>query len=255
MFPQWGQITSYIHIGWARYNGMTARLENRTWHGLTLISNFTWAKDIASSDVINSDEGNTNLYARYSLAGDSALVPRAQYTGGFYYELPFGRGKAVGSSWHPVLNAVAGGWTTSGILTLSTGSPQPATAVNDLTGTGLVISYPNRVCNPNEGGARSPVQWFNTSCFANPPFGTWPNSPLGAVTFPGINNWNATASKFFRVRFPKEGAQLRFRAQFFNALNHTQWGSPNVQFGSQSFGQISSTRPARQIQMALKYEF
>ena len=99
------------------------------------------------------------------------------------------------------------------------------------------------------------MQWFNTSCFVNPAFGVWGNSALGAVTDPGINNWNIATAKRIPLSFLKEGHALEFRADFFNAWNHTQWLSSDKSMTSATYGRITSTRPARQIQFALRYLF
>jgi hypothetical protein len=58
-----------------------------------------------------------------------------------------------------------------------------------------------------------------------------------------------------------EKHQLSIRFEAFNALNHPNWGTPNVNFSSSTFGRITATSgPApnggmRQLQLAAKYEF
>lgn len=101
------------------------------------------------------------------------------------------------------------------------------------------------------------MEYINTGCFVNPPTATWPNSPLGAITFPGINNWDLGLLKTTTTGFPKESGRLEFRADMFNAFNHTQWGGINNTFypGSTVFGTITATRPARTVEFALKYFF
>ncbi len=49
--------------------------------------------------------------------------------------------------------------------------------------------------------------------------------------------------------------RLQFRSEFFNVLNHTNFGPPSNIYGSSSFGTITTTLPARQIQFALKLMF
>ena len=53
-----------------------------------------------------------------------------------------------------------------------------------------------------------------------------------------------------------ENQSVEFRAEFFNAFNHTQFLNPdgNITDGS-DFGRIKRARGARQIQFALKYIF
>jgi hypothetical protein len=51
---------------------------------------------------------------------------------------------------------------------------------------------------------------------------------------------------------------LQFRADFFNAWNHTQWGpavNSTLQSGNVNAGRINGTRPARQVQLSMKYSF
>ena len=52
-----------------------------------------------------------------------------------------------------------------------------------------------------------------------------------------------------------ESVRVQFRAELFNALNHTNFGYPNVQANNPQFGTISTALPPRQSQFALKIIF
>jgi hypothetical protein len=258
-YPQWGTLGSWIPIGWAKYNALMAGLKNREWHGLSLIANWTWAKNIATSNVAASDQGDTNFRFPYIHAGPSALTPTQFFTGGYTYRVPVGPGQRFANSSNPVLGKLVGGWAVSGITTFASGTPEPVLAP-DVSNTAEGRPYPNRVagCNPNNvPSGRTRFEWFNTSCFVLPPSGTIGNSTEGAFTDPGINNWDISILKDTRTSFPRESGDLQFRADFFNAFNHTQFGSPCSTLISCGalFGQISSTRPARIIQFVLQYSF
>ena len=68
---------------------------------------------------------------------------------------------------------------------------------------------------------------------------------------PPVNNLDFSLFKAFTVT---EHKSFQFRAEFFNALNHTQFALPAATLGVPTFGQISSTlHPARQIQLSLKF--
>jgi len=70
---------------------------------------------------------------------------------------------------------------------------------------------------------------------------------------PGLFNIDCNLSKSFAVT---EKHTLQFRAEFFNALNHANFGVPGVNISSGGFGQIIQTSAeARIIQLALKYKF
>ena len=74
----------------------------------------------------------------------------------------------------------------------------------------------------------------------------------GIVNDPGINNWNSTFAKTFRIR---EGHSLEFRLETYNTFNHTQWLGANYTRSNANFGRITGARPARQIQGAIFYRF
>jgi hypothetical protein len=97
--------------------------------------------------------------------------------------------------------------------------------------------------------------YFNAAAFAIPlasaPFGS-----VGRNSFRGPNlfQWDLGVNKNFRLPF-REGAALQFRGEFFNVLNHTNFGLPDQNINDTAFGSIRSTFPPRQIQFALKLLF
>jgi Carboxypeptidase regulatory-like domain len=251
-YPQWGILGTWAPLGWARYNAGTLSLKNNQWHGLTLQSNLSWAKNISSSRIGTSDQGNINFRVPYIWSGPSAITPYWWFINALNYHTP----KLEVAR---VLRPVVDDWVFTATYTASTGSPETVSG-QDLTGTGYTASsslvLPNRICNPNSGSnIHSQLQWFNTSCFVNAAFGVWGNSALGAVTDPGINNWNIATAKRIPLGFLREGHALEFRADFFNAWNHTQWLSSDKSMTSATYGRITSTHPARQVQFALRYLF
>jgi hypothetical protein len=48
---------------------------------------------------------------------------------------------------------------------------------------------------------------------------------------------------------------LSIRFEAFNALNHTNWGAPNLTYSSSTFVRIGGTGSMRQLQLAAKYQF
>jgi hypothetical protein len=82
------------------------------------------------------------------------------------------------------------------------------------------------------------------------------NVGFGAIEGPGQFNFDASLSKNTRVGGLRENAQLQFRAEFFNMMNHPQFNNPALVDSSATFGQITSTSVnLRLIQLALKYIF
>lgn len=105
--------------------------------------------------------------------------------------------------------------------------------------------------------------YFNPSCFTTPPIigadgiGTaFGNSATGIVDGPGQANLDLALSKTIVVRWPVEGAALHVRAEFFNALNHTQFANPDTNFTSPTFGVITSTAVNSRVgQLGLRFAF
>jgi hypothetical protein len=56
--------------------------------------------------------------------------------------------------------------------------------------------------------------------------------------------------------WPIESSSLQFRAEFYNAFNHSQFADPDSNFSSATFGVIKSTSVnPRVAQIALKWSF
>jgi hypothetical protein len=122
---------------------------------------------------------------------------------------------------------------------------------------------PVRVCDGNVGGG-SFFQYFDTSCFVNPPDNNGDgiadfrgNAGRNIIRMPGINNWDLSVFKKFSIG---ESRSVDFRWEMFNAFNHPQWS--NVETWNDTgtnplstFGRITGGRPARLIQFALKFIF
>jgi hypothetical protein len=69
-------------------------------------------------------------------------------------------------------------------------------------------------------------------------------------------NADLSLAKRTRVGGLRENAELAFRAEFYNALNHPQFSNPGTTFRTASFGVITQTAVApRLIQFGLKYLF
>jgi len=84
---------------------------------------------------------------------------------------------------------------------------------------------------------------------ANNPFG---NLGRDAFRAPGLAQLDLGITKNFSVT---ERMKVQFRSEFFNILNHTNFGLPNQQANSTAFGSITSTNTPRQIQFGLKLLF
>jgi hypothetical protein len=68
----------------------------------------------------------------------------------------------------------------------------------------------------------------------------------------GIGQFDFSAFKTFRFT---EATSIEFRGEFFNLFNRVNFGLPNNNISSPTFGRVESALPPRQIQFALKLLF
>jgi hypothetical protein len=72
---------------------------------------------------------------------------------------------------------------------------------------------------------------------------------------PGVENFDMSLNKNFNMPY-SEHHQFQIRFDAFNALNHTDFGTPNNDWRSSSGGKITgSSLPARELQLGARYTF
>ena len=115
-------------------------------------------------------------------------------------------------------------------------------------------------CAAQYGGAAQEaaqgLSWFNTKCWAAVPQGVVRPGNTGRYTIwgPGFFNWDASLYKNFRLTGDGR-IKLQLRAETFNGLNWVNPGVRQHQHHRTTFGQISSFRAARRMQLAAKMIF
>lgn len=109
--------------------------------------------------------------------------------------------------------------------------------------------------NPNiSHGSKTFLKQFNPGVFTAPPNGTRGNSGLGTIQGPGQNNFDLSLAKTFKIW---ESLNASFRADAFNAFNHTQWTGAQTAnlYSGEEFGQATGAREPRITQLSLKVSF
>jgi hypothetical protein len=255
--------------GSSSYNGLLVSLRKRFSKGLLFDFNYSLSHSIDNqSSVVNTVFGGLVCDARNLRVcrGNSDFDIRHLANANWVYELPFGRGQAIGGNVPGWLNAIIGGWQVSGIFIYRSGL-----AFGTTTGSfplGFVFNSPAAFNNGDANALSQQIQDSGTTIqfFADPA------KALAALRFPrhgeignrnilrGPSFWNVDTAVLKNFKLPwSETSKIQFRWESYNAFNHHSFGLPTgngLNIASPQFGQITtSASTAREMQFALRFEF
>ena len=267
--PKLANTTTWLSEGVSSYNGLEVDFSQRLSHGLQLRGVYTYSKNLDDGTALNSSVGvNSPGFVMFPLNtrldwGRATTDVRHLASINGSYDLPFGKGKALLNGLSGWREKVAGGWTLSGIGSVQSGFPFTPQLGFNPSNNGDSRNPMRPSWNPAFNGPvilGGPNQYFNSNAFVVPAAGTYGNVGRDTLTGPGLAQLDFSVSKNTAV---SERFNLQFRAEFFNILNHTNFGTPNpVVFSSASSapaptaGVITSTAStSRQIQFGLKLLF
>jgi hypothetical protein len=256
--------------GNSNYNGLQAVLRKQFTHGLTFQAAYTFSKALTDFVGLGGNiSANSNNPANLAQAYGPADFDRTHRVIFSYdYQLP-----NVGQS-HGFKGKILSGWSVAGVATIQTG--EPLTFIDPRAGTAYYgatnTSSRAELCpGVSSIGTSGSVEdrlngYVNPAAFCAPPIVTigaigttgtdFGNSGRSILRGPGQNNFDISIGKSTVVGGLAENAQLEFRAQFFNAFNHAQFGNPGTTVATASLGIINSTTVApRLVQFGLKYVF
>ena len=221
---------------------------------------YTWSKNLTTS-INDRTTSPQNAYdiglEKQRAAFDRKHIFSVNYT----YVLPFYKDQKG------FVGKALGGWQLSGIGTYNSGLPFTATTSNyDAAGLGIVntnpAARPNLLCDPNQGGAGTLQQWFNTSCFQQnallvtgvftPVSNNVGNTARGNIQGPPTKRVDITAVK--NLRFG-ETFRIQLRAEAFNVFHHTNFRALQTNVTSAAFGQVTTVRDPRTMQFGAKIYF
>jgi hypothetical protein len=244
-YPHFTGVSSTLPGGYSYYHSLQVRVEKPMSKGLTLQSSWTWSKFMEATALLNDTDP-----APYKVVSDQDYTHRFVLSA--IFELPFGRGKPVLRQAGGLVDYLVGGWQLQGWFEGQTGQA---------LGFGNAIFNGNLKDIPLPVGQRSAERWFNTEAGferdsrrqLDSNIQSFP-SRFSGIRSDGINNWDLSMFKNFRLR---EGLKAQFRLESFNALNHVQLANPNTSPASTAFGTITGEKGhgQRQVTLAVKVMF
>jgi len=236
------------------YDAGYINLRRRYSHGLSLLANYTWSKNLSDAPDFRSPmfestipQNDNNLAAE---KGPSCDI-RNRFAISAVYDLP-------GIKNLGVLSRVTKNWELATVYQIQSGFPFTVSVFGDTANSGTVLGEnpirANYTGQPVFGhGTQSSDAWFNTAAFTAPPAYTFGNAGRNSVYGPGMQTLDLALTRNFALT---ERANFQFRGEFFNALNHTNLGTPDRYVNTPQFGTITdTTTPGRQIQLSARLSF
>jgi len=281
---QYDSLAALSSVGRSNYNSLIVTLRKRYSRGVQFDLNYTLSesKDMGSNVERGSAFGNFGAggYSGFLINswdpelnyGVSDFDVRHQINANGLWDLPFGRGKAIGRDAGALLNQLIGDWSVAGVVRWTSGFPfnvincRSCWATNwNLQGNASLVD-PNRL--PETKTTKDAVDG-RPSPFAD---------PEEALTFfrfslpgeQGIRNQlrgdgyftiDTSVSKAWSLGFSDH--RLRFRWDVFNVTNTAKFdvGNLTVTPDRSGFGRYNGTlascdaQAGRCMQFALRYEF
>ncbi len=238
------------------YHAGQLTAQRRYANGFSLMLAYTKSKlidEVSSSGGVQGTGADDYRLGKYNRHLDRAVdrndISQRMVISGLY-ELPFGKKS------NALYARFIRGWQLNEIVTIQTGDPLEIRGASNLTG----INFPDVLRDPTlSSGDRSLLKWFDTDAFRNPANWTVGNvgRSLPGTRGPGMFSMNLSLFKNFRIT---ERFKLEFRAETFNAMNHTNPLDPNQTFSPNSqgvntnalFGRVTSASPPRRLQFGLR---
>jgi hypothetical protein len=273
-------MTNYSN---ASYHGFQIDYTRRFQKGLYFQANYVWSKNLsdATGDAQARFEPFLDINNGALEYGRTFFDLRQQFKSNWAYELPFGKGKRWDAG--TLANQIVGGWTVSGFLTLTSGSPfnifsnrgtlnrqARSTNTNMATtllsvdqleslmgvqrlGNGINYFVPTVIGSDTRAVAADGRAPFQGQVFYNP--GSGELGTLGRRVFSGpiFKNVDMALQKSFNFM---ENRYVEFRTEAFNLTNSVSFDAPGWNINNTNFGRITGVQSGRRIvQFSLRLVF
>ena len=263
-FPQYQTEdldTSFSANPWGNYTyeALQIQVTKRYGSGLTVLSNYTWSKNLtdADSDYAPQEAWNGGVggmfdpYDPHKEKTYSEFDQPQQFKIAYTYELPVGKGKKWLGNANRLTDTAIGGWTLGGVDAYSTGFPLFVQENNWTSGTfaGAATggnARPNVVqgVNPKSYGGGVGGYIFgqtariNPAAFTQAPNYTFGDAPKTLGNVRGFNHKEEDLQASKRIPIWTEKVNLNFRFDAFNIFNRHSFGCPDYHVGDPAFGQF-----------------
>jgi hypothetical protein len=239
------------------YHALQIQFQRRMLRGLAALLSYTWSHSI---DDTSADSGNgVNLVDPRLDRGPSDFDVRHAFNAAFTYDIPR-------PAWKPALRAILGNWSVGTIFTAKTALPIDVTVSRGDLGSdpSFLVTRPDRVLgvplyiddSTSPGGRR-----INPAAFSVPIETRQGNLGRNALRGFPFTQLDFDIRRHFSIT---EKMKLQWQVDFFNLLNHPNFGAfdsnlgffappliPNAGFGVA----VQEAGSPRSIQLSLRLRF
>jgi len=238
--------------GTSNYNALQVKFQRWFLHGLQALAQYTWSHSLDTGSLSYLGNPPTVAGSAHADYGNSDFDIRQAFSGAVVYDIP-----SPSAHWAKTL---FGGWSLNDFFIARTAPPVTPTAASVFVSgyyftprPNIVPGVPLYLYGPGYPGGKilnnSPLtaaQIASAGCvgtvghgaFCTPPIGTQGNMARNSVRGYGAWQDDFSIRRQFSVR---ENVRLLFIAEFFNILNHPNFGQPTTSLSSALFGQPTST--------------
>ncbi|MCL5746367.1 MAG: carboxypeptidase regulatory-like domain-containing protein, partial [Acidobacteria bacterium] len=170
-FPQFSNVSILVPpMGVTNYHAGMVRFEKRMSSGLTVLTSYTWSRNIgnlAENAGFGDNQNYQDYYNRRADKGPSTIDVPHRFTWSSVYDLPFGKSR----KWlqNGFAASAIGGWSVGVVTSVQSGGPFSVTMQTDTTNAFSAGALrANVIGDPNLSGGGTPTRWFNTGAFQAP---------------------------------------------------------------------------------------
>jgi hypothetical protein len=259
-FPGLGSINYNNYNGISNYQGLQLHAEHRAANGLVGTFSYAWSHTLDDSPGAFQEQTAALYYDPMAGYGNSSQDQRHIFSSSILYPLPFGRGQRFASNISRPMDWLIGGWQTSLIGLVQSGTPVDLSTGTLAPGNRpdlvLPIAYPKSISgywfNPASFSANIPtVKSTACNCTVYTRLGTLGRNQ---VFGPGYRVVNLSAQKNLHL---SDNYVLELHGDAFNLLNSAEFANPNDNMSGSNFGQVEGTQvySNREIQLAARFTF
>ena len=270
--PNYGRIEGEVWSDYSIYHGLLTTISKRMAHGVAAQATYTWSKSMDEGSATFSDnEYNNTVGPSYAFdlklqkgVSDFNITNNLVVNG--QWDIP------ISTNFNSVARGVLGGWQLGGIMQYHSGEPFSVRLTSDQAFTGNSRAHssaggqrpnynPAPGCSANAINPGQPNNYINTNCFSFPAPGVLGN--LGRNTLRGPRLVDFDSSLFKNIQLAHDKYSLQLRSEFFNVLNHTNFGVAATGLFDGGGGLLSAAgqlpaptlTTSRQIQFGAKFVF